>query len=223
MIKEYFNSISIKYDLVNSIISFGMDNKWRKKAINIAKIKENNKCLDLCCGTGKISKLIKYPNIELYGIDISENMISIAKKEIKNATFFLGDATKLPFNNEYFDVVITGWGLRNINNLEKAIDEIYRVLKNGGRFVSLDMGKPKNIIIKNLFWFYMKHIVPIIGKLFTNNYDSYKYFYESSKNFLSPEELINIFVEKGFSNPQIYNLSFGAVSIIYLEKKHPQK
>ncbi|MDK2886171.1 MAG: demethylmenaquinone methyltransferase / 2-methoxy-6-polyprenyl,4-benzoquinol methylase [Thermosipho sp. (in: thermotogales)] len=226
LVKKFFNSISSKYDQINSIISFGMDNLWRKKAIKIAKINKNDKCLDLCCGTGKfahqISKIVSSNQI-VYGLDISEKMLEIAIKKskakpLKNVQFILGDAMKLPFENDFFDVVITGWGLRNIPDINVALSEINRVLKSGGKFVALDMGKPKNFLIKKLFWFYLKYIVPLIGGIFSKNKQAYIYLYESSKKFPSPEELIKLLSKNGFKNTKYLNLGFGAVVIIYGEK-----
>ncbi|SHH38853.1 bifunctional demethylmenaquinone methyltransferase/2-methoxy-6-polyprenyl-1,4-benzoquinol methylase UbiE [Thermosipho atlanticus] len=223
LVHELFQNISSKYDKVNSIMSFGMDNLWRKKAIKLVKISKNDVCLDLCCGTGKFTELISEILGDkgfIYALDISENMLEIAKNRInkQNIKFILGDATETPFENNFFDVVTMGWGLRNIPDIHMVLTEIYRILKVGGRFVLLDMGKPNTFLIKNFYWFYLKKIVPLIGKIVTGNKDPYIYFYKSIENFPSSTEIKDLLSKIGFKNTKSVNLALGAVSIIYGEK-----
>lgn len=178
-IQTMFNMISEKYDFMNNVISFGFQNFVKTDSIKMLNIKPHENILDLCCGTGDLTKIIKnyYPKAFVTGLDFSDKMIEIAKNKVLNAKFIQADATNLPFPDNTFDAVTMGFGLRNIQNAEKAIEEIYRVLRPNGRFLHLDFGE-KNFLSK----IYDKTILSIIG-LFTDNTFAYKYLINSKKTF----------------------------------------
>lgn len=191
-IQTMFNMISEKYDFMNNVISFGFQNFVKTDSIKMLNIKPHENILDLCCGTGDLTKIIKnyYPKAFVTGLDFSDKMIEIAKNKVLNAKFIQADATNLPFPDNTFDAVTMGFGLRNIQNAEKAIEEIYRVLRPNGRFLHLDFGE-KNFLSK----IYDKTILSIIG-LFTDNTFAYKYLINSKKTFLTPNDLIKDFEKK---------------------------
>lgn len=213
-IQTMFNMISERYDFINNIISFGTHNIIKKKCVKLLKLNNNFNVLDLCCGTGDLAQNIKkyYPNTNVVGVDFSEKMIEISKNKIRNVKFIKGDATNLPFPENTFDVVTMGFGLRNIQNAEKAIEEIYRVLKPSGKFLHLDFGE-KNYISK----IYNKFILSIIG-FFTENKYAYRYLIESKRMFLTPDELINDFEKKGFRFVKRADYIFKTISCQIFEK-----
>lgn len=215
-IQKMFDNISVCYDRLNNIISFGRHFDIKRQAINNVPLKSDFKILDLCTGTGDIaihiSSIVKDGLV--IGVDFSEKMLEIARKKgegIENLAFAQADALDLPFKDGEFDACFISFGLRNLTDLKKGLAEMKRVTKKGGYVVSLDMGKPKGIIgfFYNLFLFL---VVPILGFLFSSKFAAYKYLPESTKKFPSPDELVKIFEETGLKNIQRYDFLFGAIS-----------
>lgn len=222
-VKDNFDIIASKYDLFNDLSSLYLHRLWKKRIIDIIKSYYNDKqiqCLDLCCGTGDISlRLSKLENANIvYSIDFSENMLSIAKsrlKNIPNSKLEIGDATNLvSIANESMDVVTVGFGLRNVNNLDKAISEIYRILKPGGIFINLDVGKVKNKFIRFFADFYFFKIVPIVGyAIYGKKNEMFDYLPVSSLYYPSQEELKVILENNKFSNVRYENFVFGNATL----------
>ena len=213
-IQTMFNLISEKYDFINNIISFGSHKIIKKLCIKNLDIKPHDNVIDLCCGTGDLSFFIKkqQPYATVTGIDFSSKMLDIAKDKIPDVKFIQGDVTNLPFDNSNFDFAVIGFGLRNINTPEKAIEEIYRVLKLNGKFLHLDFGE-KNLLNK----FFDKIVLSFIN-LFTENTFAYKYLIESKKAFLTPEDLIKDFESKGFKLYRRKDYVFKTISCIIMQK-----
>ena len=209
-IKNMFNEISEKYDLINNIMSFGLHKLIKKECIKSLDIKQNDNVLDLCCGTGDLSRIIFSiePNANITGVDFSEKMLEIAKNKFPRnlINYQKGDATKLNFGNNSFDFVVMGFGLRNIENSEIAIQEIYRVLKPNGIFLHLDFGE-KNFISK-IFNF----TTQIFAKILTTKTDAYDYLISSKTEFAKPEDLIKIFEENNFKLKEKKNYLFNVIS-----------
>lgn len=227
-VKETFNSIAGRYDFMNSLMSLGMDKRWRKKTVEIADIKPGMNILDVCCGTGKllieISKVIGSSG-SATGIDFSERMLETAKKNIglpeaSNITLIQGDAADIPFDDAVFDGCTVGWGLRNVPDTRQVIREMMRVVKPKSMIVSIDMGKPELPIFKQIYWFYFEKLIPFFGKLFAGAPKEYSYLYNSAKKFSSQSELRDIFSECGLKNCGYKNLFGGVVAIVYGEKSN---
>lgn len=216
-IKKMFNNIAKNYDKLNNIISFGQHLKVKERAINNIPLKSNFKVLDLCTGTGDIAIYIAKNIVKegyVIGADFSQEMLRIAKfkaQNIENIDFVVVDALNLPFNDEEFDACFISFGLRNLTDLRKGLEEMKRVTKKGGFVVNIDTGKPKGIVgvFFNLFFFY---IVPIFGKIFNKDSSPYKYLPESTKKFPAPDELVKIFEQTGLKSIQKYDFIFGAIS-----------
>jgi len=212
-----FDVLASNYDLMNNIISLGMHKSIKKKAISKVKIKSGMKILDVCCGTGDISLLINqnYGNsVEITGVDFSENMLEISKKRAENfnnISFQKADAMNLPFVDGSFDIVFISFGLRNLTDIKKSIQEFKRVAKTGGYVVNLDFGKPNKLVylIYRLYFFF---IVPILGKLFNKNSEPYEYLPSSCAEFPAQNKLEEIFKESGLKNVKNINYLFGAIS-----------
>lgn len=220
-IKELFNSISNNYDKLNDIMSFGMHRKIKKEIIDqIKNYKpfshsgiQQFSLLDLCTGTGDLAGLLRqtYPNAKVIGVDFSENMLKIAGQKYPDIEFLQADCTHLPLEDESFNLCVISFGLRNIENMQKALEEIYRVLKKGGIFINLDLGKPNKFF--NIFFKpYMYLWVSLLGKFFHGDMTPYKYLAVSNETFPSQQELIKIYEKIGFKNIKNTNYLFGQIA-----------
>ena len=218
-VKQMFNKIAGKYDFLNRFLTFGIDNMWRTKAVK--KIKNNPKnVLDIATGTADLAIITaKYTNAEIIGLDISDQMLEIGKEKITNKNLesriklINGDAENLSFNNETFDAITVGFGVRNFENLEKGLNEIYRVIKKGGYVAILEPSYPEKFPLKQLFNFYFETLTPIIGNLISKDYKAYSYLSKSVKNFPSSNNFIDQLKKIGFSKCNHYSLTFGVVSL----------
>ncbi len=208
VIQTMFNMIAAKYDMINNIMSFGTHWCVKSACIKSLDIHPHDNVLDLCCGTGDLAGLIKkiQPQACVTGIDFSEKMLDIASDKYCDVRFFQGDATNLPYEDNSFDIVTMAFGLRNIQNAEKAVEEVYRVLKPNGKFLHLDFGE-KNIISK----IYDKITPPIVSR-FTDNTSAYSYLVKSRQIFPLPDELIKDFESKGFKLLKRKDYLFGVIS-----------
>lgn len=210
-IKKMFDDLSQIYDKANNIISLGTHNLVKKSAIN--NFNFSGKVLDLCTGTGDIAELLKN-KCDIIGVDFSEKMLEIAKRKHPDIKFIQADCTKLPFEDNSFDAVTISFGLRNIENYDLALDEIYRVLKPNGKFFHLDFGK-KNIIADLIFDLF----VPIVTKLFYNENKPYQYLVKSKQLFLNKNSLIKLFNKHKFRLIKEKSFIFGIISCQFCEKK----
>ena len=209
-----FNKIAQEYDYLNDLMSFGMQKFVKQKAIQCLNIKEHDNVIDLCCGTGDLARIIKkiQPLACVVGIDFSENMLDIAKDKSSDIKYFQGDVTNLPYEDNSFDIAVMGFGLRNIHNAEKAVEEVHRILKPNGQFLHLDFGK-KNFCSK-----IYDILTPFIIRNFTKNTLPYKYLIESKRIFPTPEELIKDFESKGFKLIKEKSFLFGVISAQVMQK-----
>ena len=223
-VKNNFNVIARKYDIFNDLNSFFMHRLWKNKMAEIveefAREKGQITCLDLCCGTGDISQRLVAisKTAKVYSVDFSAEMLAIAKERLKDSAkseIFTGDATNLKqFKNKSLDVVTIGFGLRNVNDLEKTLQEIFRVLKPGGIFINLDVGKVKIPLIKQLANFYFFKIVPIMGYLlWGGKNEMFDYLPASSVAYPDQEKLALILRKTGFSDVKWKNFVFGNVAM----------
>ncbi len=218
-VKQMFNKIAGQYDFLNRFLTFGIDNIWR--TIAVKKIKNNPKnVLDIATGTADLAIITaKYTNAEIIGLDISDQMLKVAKEKITNKNLksriklINGDAENLSFNNETFDAITVGFGVRNFENLEKGLNEIYRVIKEGGYVAILEPSYPEKFPLKQLFNFYFETLTPIIGNLISKDYKAYSYLSKSVKNFPSSNNFIDQLKQIGFSKCNHYSLTFGVVSL----------
>ena len=217
-IKNMFNELAPKYDRMNTLISFCLHKIIKQKSVNLIPIPLQSKCLDLCCGTGDIADMLAQKNnVEnVLGLDFSSQMLEVAKnkKHFSKITFQEGDCTNIPFQNDTFDICTMAFGLRNIQDYEKAISEINRVLCQGGYFMHLDIFKGNKFIN----WIFDKTAY-LLAYIFSKNPNSYKYLIKSKNDFFSPDELI-IEVEKlGFCCTKKRTWLFGMISAqLYCKK-----
>ena len=220
-IATMFDRISPKYDALNHLLSLNIDKLWRKKtALEVAKSRPQT-ILDLATGTADLAiALAKYnPQAHIVGMDISEKMMEIGKEKVKQQglenqiELRLGDAASLPFDDNSFDVVTVGFGIRNFENREQGLSEIHRVLKPNGHAVILEFSMPEKPPMKQLYRLYFKHFLPIIGKCVSKDPSAYTYLPRSVEAFPKPNDFIRILVENELKNGSAKNLSFGIATL----------
>ena len=216
-----FNNISAKYDFLNHFLSLGIDKLWRRRAIKELKSIKPKRMLDIATGTGDFAlEALKINPNNIIGVDISEGMLKVGMVKMKSKqvdhiiSLRLGDSENLPFENEAFDAITVGFGVRNFENLEKGLSEMLRVLKPGGKAVVLEFSKPKSFPIKQLFSFYSNYFIPFFGKLFSKDQRAYSYLPESVKVFPEGQAFRDILIQVGFENVASFTVS-GGIATIY--------
>lgn len=224
-VEAMFDSIAGNYDFLNHFLSFGIDKIWRKKLIKLVKRRNVKNMLDVATGTADVAiKAAKIPGITIKGIDISEKMIEIGNQKVKKAglestiTLSKGDAETILFNNDTFDAVTVAFGVRNFENLNHGLVEMHRVLKNGGAAIILEFSKPQHFPFKQLYMFYFRYILPIIGRIVSKDQSAYTYLPDSVYNFPFGNDFINELKKAGFSKCSYKTLTFG-VATIYIGEK----
>lgn len=224
-VAEMFNNISPKYDLLNHVLSLGIDIVWRKKAIKFLKKDQPKLILDIATGTGDfaIEALVLNPD-KIIGVDISEGMLSEGKKKMikrglqDKIEMQLGDSEGLLFEDNKFDAVIVSFGVRNFENLEKGLADMYRVLKPSGKTVILEFSKPKGFPMKQAYSFYSSKILPQVGKIVSKDNSAYTYLPESVQAFPDGEDFLSVLKKVGFHSTACKPLTFG-ISSIYVGQK----
>ena len=224
-VTKMFDNISKEYDRLNRVISFGIDIQWRKKVVKIIGKTNPTSILDIATGTGDLAiNLSKTKASKIIGLDISEGMLAVGKQKIKalqledTIEMVLGDSEKIPFENNSFDAITVAFGVRNFENLEKGLTEIYRVLKPSGTFVVLETSIPTKTPYKQGYHFYATKILPVIGRLFSKDKVAYKYLSDSAAAFPYGEAFNNILQKTGFIAIENKPQTFGVASI-YIAKK----
>ena len=225
-VTRMFDKIAPYYDNLNRILSLGIDVLWRRKAIRLLAKEHPMTILDIATGTADLAieaaQVIKPDKIT--GLDISANMLKIGNEKIIKKgltgviTLELGDSENLKYESASYDAVMAAFGVRNFENLEKGLSEMYRVLKPGGTLMVLEFSKPKYFPLKQLFNLYFKHLLPVIGKLRSKDDKAYKYLYESVQVFPDYQDFISILIKLGFSKANFKILSAG-ICCIYFAKK----
>ncbi len=217
-IVKMFDEIAPSYDLVNRIVSFGSDKIWREKAIKEAlKYIKNPKILDVACGSGDMIEVWKKYSDDITGLDASAGMLEVAKKRFPEITFYQGLAQNLPFENESFDTISISFGIRNVVEPDKAIEEFARVLKKNGILLILEFTKPyKKTTIRNAIDFYSNKILPKIGGIISKNKEAYEYLPNSIKNFYTLNELSQKL--KGFEIKVAKDFNLSPTSMIIAKK-----
>ncbi len=215
-----FNNISRRYDLLNRVLSLGIDVQWRKKAVAILKAHRPETVLDVATGTADFAiAAVKAGPKKITGVDISEQMLAVGREKITklklNDTIELlsGDSENLAFQDNYFDAVIVSFGVRNFENLEKGMSEIRRVMKPGALLIVLEFSKPNGFFFKHLYNFYFRFILPSIGKLISKDTSAYRYLPDSVNAFPYGKAFTSILDKTGFKNTQCKELTFGVSSI----------
>ncbi|RSK41980.1 bifunctional demethylmenaquinone methyltransferase/2-methoxy-6-polyprenyl-1,4-benzoquinol methylase UbiE [Mangrovimonas spongiae] len=225
-VTKMFDNISSGYDSLNRVISFGIDIKWRKRVVTMIEQTNPESILDIATGTGDLAINLAQTNAKkIVGLDISQGMLDIGKKKVvekkldQTIEMVLGDSENLPFENNTFDAITVAFGVRNFEDLEKGLSEILRVLKPGGTFVILETSIPTKTPFKQGYNIYTKHIMPLIGKLFSKDKSAYKYLSDSASAFPYGEALNNILRKIGFIQVEDFPQTLGVATIYKSSKK----
>ncbi|MRI01484.1 bifunctional demethylmenaquinone methyltransferase/2-methoxy-6-polyprenyl-1,4-benzoquinol methylase UbiE [Kriegella sp. EG-1] len=224
-VTRMFDNISKNYDGLNRVISFGIDIKWRKQVVAIITKNKPDSILDIATGTGDLAiNLVQTGATKVIGLDISPGMLDIGKQKVQEkklndkVEMILGDSENLPFEANSFDAVTVAFGVRNFENLEKGLHEIFRVLKPKGTFVILETSVPTKFPYKQGHKFYTKYIMSTIGRLFSKDASAYTYLSESASIFPHGEDFNNILRKTGFIGVENRPQTFGVASIYVATK-----
>ncbi|MEZ4948799.1 MAG: bifunctional demethylmenaquinone methyltransferase/2-methoxy-6-polyprenyl-1,4-benzoquinol methylase UbiE [Saprospiraceae bacterium] len=223
---KMFDNIAPSYDLLNRVLSLGIDIYWRKKAIALLKERKPKVILDVATGTGDVAiEMVKQLQPErIVGLDLANEMLEVGRKKIKSRNMdqviemVQGDSEKLPFQDNTFEAVTVAFGVRNFENLEQGLSEMFRVLKKDGQVVILEFSKPKMPPFKQLYNFYFKNILPLVGRITSKDPKAYSYLYESVQAFPDGERFEKILEKIGFKCTHTTALTLGICSIYYAEK-----
>jgi demethylmenaquinone methyltransferase/2-methoxy-6-polyprenyl-1,4-benzoquinol methylase len=223
-VEEMFSRIAARYDLLNHVLSLGLDIGWRKQVARETGKIDCHRVLDVCTGTGDMAiELCRFWKgiAEVEGLDFSRELIEIGRGKVSEAglndkiTFKVGNAERLPFEDDRFDAVTITFGLRNINDRLKALKEFNRVTTTGGRFVCLEFSQPTNPILEKAYSFYLLKLVPLLSGIFRSDPTAYRYLGNTIKDFPQPSELVNLIISAGWKEVSYQRLAGGIVAIHY--------
>ena len=239
-VNNLFSRIASRYDRLNDLQSFGLHRYWKRRVIQLACPQPGARALDVCCGTGDLALALAERGAEAIGLVFTSQMLAVAaarKSKLQKprsdarsnaspfthhpprlAHFIRGDAQRLPFPDNSFEIVTVGYGLRNLADWETGLREMQRVAKPGGRLLVLDFGKPDNPFWRAIYFGYLRLFVPCLGLLFCGNASAYAYILESLKHYPAQRGIAAKMRELGLVNLQLFNLLGGAMSINYGEK-----
>ena len=224
-VADMFNNISRKYDLLNHVLSMGIDILWRKKAVRMLKPYTPRIILDIASGTGDFAlETSRIKPDKIYGVDISEGMLEVGRKKVEARNLGhmiemqLGDSENLHFEDNYFDAVTVAFGVRNYENLKLGLSEMFRVMKPGGHVVIIEFSQPTAFPVKQLYNFYSRAILPRIGKMISKDKAAYEYLPESVSVFPYGQQFLDIMNEVGFMETKSIPLTLGISSIYWGSK-----
>jgi len=217
-VQERFSAIADRYDRFNDLITLGRHRAWKTCLVQMAELNASACALDICCGTGDIAQRLNRragPGGQVWGLDFASEMLRVARWRNRTTPirFIQGDAMQLPFKSISLDAVTVGFGLRNLVDIDGCLAEVWRVLKPGGRFVSLDMGKVRVPLLKQLFHGYFFGVVPMIGKWMYPGERFFDYFPQSSLSYPAPESLAQQLLNSGFERVHFRTFYFGSTVI----------
>lgn len=222
-----FDRIADTYNLLNHILSFGLDFYWRRKLIRCLDKGKKLRVLDLATGTGDVLISLLRSNlniVEAAGLDISENMLAVCRERIikhhltDRAGLICADASACPFDDETFDAVTMSFGIRNTPDLSKILSEMYRLLKPGGTVLILEFSIPRNKTIRNCYLIYLRRLVPLLGRIISGDRYAYKYLNTSIESFNSAENFSSLMSKTGFSEVHAKPLTFGIAYLFQGQK-----
>ncbi|GEA19447.1 bifunctional demethylmenaquinone methyltransferase/2-methoxy-6-polyprenyl-1,4-benzoquinol methylase UbiE [Moorella sp. E306M] len=221
-VRGIFNNIAPRYDLLNTILSFNCDRGWRRFTVARAGLAPGNKALDVCCGTGMLSLELARavaPGGQVVGLDFAPGMLEVARRRLAASPYghlvqlVEGNAMDLPFPDNTFDCATIAFGLRNLPDIKRGLAEMRRVVRPGGRVVSLELAKPSRTIFKHIYYLYFDHLVPLIGRLGVGMDGPYSYLPLSLKGYPHQEEILQYFRDLGLDRASYHELTGGIVAV----------
>lgn len=220
-VNDLFDRIAARYDRLNDLQSLGLHKRWKTRLARLAHLEPHHRALDLCCGTGDIAFTLARTGAHVVGLDFSRAMLDVARARLQSIStptaphieFIEANALEIPFPDNSFDAVTSAYGLRNLANLPRGLDEMARVAKPGGRILILEFGKPHNPLWRALFFGYLRHIVPLLGRVFCGDAAPYAYILESLNHYPDQAGVSRLLNHAGLAPVHIHNLLGGAMSI----------
>jgi ubiquinone/menaquinone biosynthesis methyltransferase len=214
-VRRLFSTIADRYDFITVVLSYGQDRRWKRRLADLAEVRRGDRALDLACGTGDIAFHLAARGAQVIGLDITERMVRLAraKPDAPPASFIVGDMLALPFPDAAFDLVTTGYGIRNVPDLRLSIAEIYRVLRPGGRVLSLDFDRPQNAFVRSAYLGYLTIVGSTIGLALHRDPDTYRYIPESIRNYPGAEGVSRLMRGCGFRSASHEPLLGGLMAI----------
>lgn len=210
-----FDKIARDYDRMNHLMTAGLDRRWRKSAVQGL----HGKVLDVACGTGDMAVELLRQGCSVTGVDLSKEMMAIAKRKAPQAEYSLADVERLPFGDATFDAVTCAFGVRNFVHLEQGLGEMLRVLKPGGRMVILELATPDSAIIRPFYNLYTKHIIPWLGSRIAGNRDAYTYLPDSIARFPKGEAFLSVMGDTIAENATEHKLTLGVCRMYVINKE----
>lgn len=219
-IENMFDFIAPRYDLANTLFSFGVDKFWRKRLVKELRKRDPKTIIDVATGTGKLAALMSAKlTVEVTGIDISEQMLKVAIHKFPNIQFLKADGENIPFHENSFDALTIAFGIRNFESPVKGLKEAARVLTPGGMIAILEFSKPSRNAWGSLFKFYFRWFIPMAGRVISGHKNAYKYLNQSALSFISGQEMLDLLSDSGFKDCRQIRLS-GGIATIYLGVKN---
>ena len=218
---DVFHSVAEEYDLMNDAMSFGMHRLWKNMLIELSELNEGSMALDIASGTADIPRLInkKFNSVSIHVTDINPSMLALGRDRAINENFFhncsfaLASGENLPYQDQTFDLITVGFGLRNFTDKQRGLAEMRRVLKPNGILLILEFSQPKNSFFSKVYDWYSFNVIPKLGSLLVNDSQSYQYLAESIRMHPDQETLKEMVLNSGFSECEFYNLVNGVVAI----------
>lgn len=220
-VRKIFDSIAFRYDLLNHLLSFGFDYRWRKKALKLSNLNEDSILLDVACGTGDFAiDAYKLGVKKIIGADFSRNMLSIFHKK---SSWIVGrtvqmTAEQMPFKNDSFTNITVAFGVRNFYDIQKGFQSFYEILMEGGKATILEFRLPSSPIIRFVYRLYFKKILPLIGGLISGDKKAYQYLPDSVEEFDEKINLPQLLYQVGFKDVKTHSLSLGIVQVVIASK-----
>lgn len=214
-VRGLFATIADRYDLITRVLSYGQDARWKRRLMAAAEVRPGERALDLACGTGDLACAAAGRGARAIGLDITERMLQHARRrrDVGGIPFIAGDMTSLPFRSASFDLVTTGYGLRNVPDLDAAIDEIARVLRPGGRLLSLDFNRPASPLVRWLYLSYLTGVGGALGWLLHRDPDTYRYIPASIRRYPGAAGVADKMEGRGFAPVRVEPLLFGLMTL----------
>jgi len=218
-VQNMFTRIAGRYDLMNRLMTAGQDIRWRRQVIQLAQLRPHARLLDLGTGTGDLAReaLAQVPQAKVIAADFTLEMMRVGQKHGR-LDFSSADALRLPFNESSFDAVVSGFLMRNVIDLQRALQEQHRVLKKGGRLVILDTTRPRKNVLSPFINVHMHVLIPLLGRLLTGSSDAYHYLPETTEGFVTAENMASRMAAVGFKKLNFERLMFGTIAIHWGEK-----
>ncbi|MEI6207235.1 MAG: bifunctional demethylmenaquinone methyltransferase/2-methoxy-6-polyprenyl-1,4-benzoquinol methylase UbiE [Desulfuromonadales bacterium] len=226
-IQQMFGAIAPRYDFLNRLLSFGIDRRWRRKAVRLLKFREGSRILDVATGTGDVALEIARntpASVRITGADFCREMIDLGLEKVSASPyagridFKVAPCEDLPFADNTFDSITIAFGIRNVVDRSLGLAEMWRVVRPGGRLIILEFSTPRSLLFRQMYYFYFRRLLPIVGGLFSR-YNAYKYLPDSVLEFPSHEEFSLMISKAGFRNIHLKELTFGIATIYIGEKE----